>query len=113
VLHFVLESAKVIRFFLFYFVLLLALLMVSCSVSISFEKPPTDTQTAEYCRKNIHDLNSLSAAEIEDRIGRCMEDAWKGDGAAGALALLGYLIGSPILLGYGYWWIRRRRVQRR
>ncbi len=100
---------RIIRFIIFYFVLLVALLMVSCSVAITFETPPTDRETAEYCKKNIQGFNSLSDTEKEERVGACMEDAWKGDGAAGGLALLGYMLGTPILLAYLYWWSRNRR----
>jgi hypothetical protein len=104
---------RIIRFIIFYFVLLIALLMVSCSVAITFETPPTDKETAEHCKKNTQGFNLLSDAEKADRVGACMEDAWKGDGAAGALALLGYLIGTPILVGYLYRWVLRRRLKER
>ncbi len=100
---------KVIRILIFYFVLMMALLLVSCSVAITFDTPPTDKETAAQCRKNIQGLATLSSKEIEDSVGRCMEDAWKGDGAAGAFALIGYVIGTPILVGYGFWLLRRRR----
>ena len=100
---------RIIRAIIFYLVLLVALLMVSCSVAITFDTPPTDKETAAQCRKNIQGLATLSSKEIEDSVGRCMEDAWKGDGAAGAFALIGYVIGTPILVGYGYWLLRRRR----
>jgi hypothetical protein len=100
---------RIIRAIIFYFALLVALLMVSCSVAITFDTPPTDKETAAQCRKNIQGLATLSSKEIEDSVGRCMEDAWKGDGAAGAFALMGYVIGMPILVGYGYWLLRRRR----
>ena len=102
---------RIIRFTIFYFVLLVALLMVSCSVAITFETPPTDRENAEYCKKNIQGFDSLSDTEKDERLGSCMEDAWKGDGAAGSLALLGYLIGVPILVGYGLLWLKRRRIQ--
>jgi len=98
---------RIIRFIIFYFVLLVALLIVSCSVAITFETPPTDSETAEYCKKNIQGFNLLSDTEQEERVGLCMEDAWKGDVAAGGFALLGYMLGTPILLGYLYWWSRR------
>lgn len=100
---------RIIRVIIFYLALLVALLMVSCSVAITFDTPPTDKETAAQCRKNIQGLATLSTKEIEDSVGRCMEDAWKGDGAAGAFALIGYVIGTPILVGYGYWLLRRRR----
>jgi hypothetical protein len=100
---------RIIRAIIFYFVLLVAFLMVSCSVVITFDTPPTDKETAAQCRKNIQGLATLSSKEIEDSVGRCMEDAWKGDGAAGAFALIGYVIGMPILVGYGFWLLRRRR----
>ena len=83
--------------------------MVSCSVAITFETPPTVRETAEYCKKNIQGFNLLSDAEKAERVGACMEDTWKGDVAAGDLALLGYLIVTPILVGYGFWLIRRRK----
>jgi hypothetical protein len=104
---------RIIRFIIFYFVLLLALLMVSCSVAITFETPPTDKETAEHCKKDIQGFNSLSDAEKAERVGACMEDAWKGDGAAGGLALLGYLIGASILVGYGFWFMRTRKLPRK